>query len=113
MTKIFLDDIRLPPSEDWIVVRGHFGFNSAIFSLSQEDWGNGVTISFDHDLGWDDVLGELPDGYHCMKMLCKHLEKNSAINLDKIEILVHSANPVGAENIRAYWKSYKKSREQT
>lgn len=54
-------------------------------------------ISFDHDLGGDDTS-------------MKFLKWFSALNLDKVpEYQVHSANPVGKENIIGFMESWKRS----
>jgi hypothetical protein len=89
MKKLFIDDIRDPPATGYDVVRTS---EAAIEWLKT----NGIpnVISFDHDLGGDDTTirvirhiydlildekGSFPDGFTC---------------------IVHSANPVGAQNIK-------------
>ena len=88
--KLFIDDERFPPSGDksWHVVRNVFEVlsNFAVY-------GNPEVISFDHDLG----MGHI-DGYEIAKLLCR-MDWEGEIILP-MDIRVHSANPVGAENIR-------------
>lgn len=108
MRKLFLDDMRKPPDWTWDVVRNYQQFVRFITL-------NGVPdiISFDHDLGqehyevidWDGKLhdhlnGQIPydkftekTGYDCAKWLVEG-------NLLPKSYLVHSLNPVGAQNIK-------------
>lgn len=96
MTHLYIDDLRNPPSRKWEVAR----------SLSAVEWyldnvGIPLFISFDHDLG-DDV----PSGYDIAKMLIDRA-LDGKIDLTKVkQVNVHSANPVGAENIRGIFSSY-------
>lgn len=84
---LYLDDIRNPRNKDLHVVRN---FNDCIYVLSN----NSVDfLSLDHDLG-----GELT-GYHVAKFL---VYKNMKIN----HINIHSANPVGRDNIAQLIKRY-------
>ena len=111
---IFLDDIRNPQNyifEDWEIVRD---FNQ--FCAHVETWLLGkqsmnLYISFDHDLGDADTK----TGYDCMKTLCGYLESHNVsypFIRDNITINVHSANPVGRDNINGYWDSFCKHKEQ-
>lgn len=93
--KIWLDDIRLPPDDTWTwcktvasaQVYFHFG---SVWPIE--------VISFDHDLG-DNV----PTGYD----LAKYIEANCATgkNIMPKAWAIHSANPVGRENIRKAMES--------
>lgn len=89
--KIFLDDEREPDDidrinnpDDWVVVRDVESFKDVV-----NNHGGPITVSFDHDLG-DDV----PNGMEAARWLTEN-----AITVQ--EYFVHSANPVGAENIRS------------
>lgn len=63
-------------------------------------------ISFDHDLGMDNERKVLPSGYDFAKWLVE-MDMNGIISIPKdFTFTVHSANPVGAENIRTYLCSY-------
>lgn len=61
--------------------------------------------SFDHDLGSYDGT-PLPTGFDFVKWLCeKAMDEDIKINAD-FEFLVHSANPVGRDNIRKYLENF-------
>jgi hypothetical protein len=65
-------------------------------------------ISFDHDLGIDENNNLLPSGYDFAKWLVESdMDKNQNIPYD-FKYFVHSANPVGKENIQRYLNSYLK-----
>jgi hypothetical protein len=114
--KIFLDDVRNPycifkltiieifeKNEDWVIVRDYYQFINAINKFGLPSY-----ISFDHDLSFDHYLGENQKGdidyaslkektgYHCAKWLVKYCLENDFTIPD---YYVHSANPVGKENI--------------
>lgn len=119
MTKLFLDDLRNPPDNTWQVVRSYDAFVGYI-----ETYGVPDLISFDHDLAFEhysfnsnfSLTKEIPyhsykekTGLDCVKYL---IEKNLSIKSYK----VHSANPVGAENIRSLckqWKEFCESNQST
>lgn len=86
MIKLWLDDLRDPPTSTWNVVRNYHSFVNFIES-------NGIPelISFDHD------LGEEKTGYDCAKWLEEYIIRNNFKN--KINYMIHSMNPVGAQNI--------------
>ncbi len=120
---IWLDDIRDPHTENWLFSyapqfsdgEGEVIWVKNYFEFIEEIKKNGLpdTISFDHDLG-EDVAREkvskgiskrqariqkreTKSGYDCAKWLVEFCIDN------KFHIpnyVVHSANPVGAENIR-------------
>jgi len=123
--KLFLDDVRVPydvfrltvnplyeNNEDWVIVRDYYQFIDAITKFGVPEY-----ISFDHDLSYDAYLPENQEGdidytqlkektgYDACKWLCEYCDDN------KVEIpqyYVHSANPVGANNIDTYLKNFKK-----
>lgn len=112
--KLYLDDIRTPKTDGWVIVRNYDDFT---------DWikQNGVpdSISFDHDLGEDIAKEnvengmnkkkarmqkkEAKSGYDCAKWLCQYCWEN-ALPLPKWD--VHSANPVGAQNIKQLLENF-------
>lgn len=114
--KIFLDDVRFPKSEGWAIVRNYdeFVFHIKLHGLPDE-------ISFDHDLGKDEELAnislgmfkrharalkkEIKSGYDCAKFLGEYCIDNG---LPLPLWNVHSANPVGKENIEMYLKNVEK-----
>jgi hypothetical protein len=114
---IFLDDHRMPgevtwlrlPKDcnHWLVVRTYDQFVGLL-----EDWALNQHIeidyvSFDHDLGLGHGIPDkdCPDGLDCAKALvewCMNWGKKLP------DFVVHSLNPVGAENIRSYLESYRR-----
>lgn len=99
---MFLDDIRDPqwvyPNQDvsdWVVCRS-FDEAEAVFSdLGWPEW-----ISFDHDLGF-----QTPSGYDLAKHLVQwDLEVGDMPK--NFSYACHSANPVGAANIRSLMDKY-------
>jgi hypothetical protein len=100
-TLLWLDDIRDPKTADWLMMYApDFSNNSSnviwVKNYSEFiDWilKNDVPykISFDHD------LGEEKSGFDCAKWLVDYcLDNQKSIP----NFVVHSANPVGSENIR-------------
>jgi hypothetical protein len=125
--KLFLDDIRQPKDacylvtnpriywdDDWDVVKNYVEFCSWIKR-------NGLPsiVSFDHDLAdihyevdfndWNDntadQLGVEETGLDCAKWLVEYCLDNG---FDLPEYYVHSANPAGRKNIKAYLDNAKK-----
>lgn len=122
--KLFLDDFRFPEDAgnymhpqfkslyndpDWEVVRNYDQFVSFIERL-----GIPYIVSFDHDLAdehyaptgisYDDFVEKT--GYHCMKWMIQYITENKIKELPKV--IVHSANPVGVENIEKLWFNFKR-----
>ena len=89
--KIWLDDIREPPDNTWIVCRRA---SSCIILLDMLDCRVDL-LSLDHDLG-DDVAGT---GYDVLVWLEQRLFNHPKNRVPKI-IRVHSANPVGAARMQ-------------
>lgn len=101
MKKLYLDDIRIPKANDFIIVRS---FQEAIKYIEEFDIPH--YISFDHDLGVDENDFLLPTGYDFAKWLVE-------MDLDGIykfpagfEYNVHSANPIGKHNIESLLDNY-------
>ena len=95
MYKLFIDDVREPPSDEWIVVRSSA---EALDYVKNNGWPR--FISFDHDLGGEDTT----------MIFLKHLvyEHWDGTTLPP-DYVVHSANPVGAKNIVSFMESWKRS----
>jgi hypothetical protein len=104
MFKIFLDDIRIPLDENWIVIKSYVDFISFINS---HQWNLIQEISLDHDLGLEDETER--NGYDVAKWLVEYSLDNSCI-LPLIK--VHSANPVGSKNIISLINGYLISNNQ-
>jgi hypothetical protein len=98
MYTLFLDDERFPfPNTECVVIARNF--DQAVKVIN--DLGIPTKISFDHDLGNDSQSGkEFLDW-----LIYWHLEY--AHNLATIqEVIVHSANPIGARNIKGLWDNF-------
>lgn len=113
MTKIlFLDDERNPIDVTWIsfpedaeitVVRSYNEFLSHLnFSDTAYDaW------SLDHDLGCDEFQQPRHTGYDALKAAVRWHE-----HLLPKQVIAHSKNPIGAENINKYWENYVSNRDR-
>lgn len=95
LKKIYLDDIRNPKSEGWEIIRNFDDFVNLINEFGIPD-----EISFDHDLGENEKTG-----YDCAKWLCEYCWTNG-IPIPAWN--VHSANPVGRDNIVQLIQNYEK-----
>ena len=99
--KLFLDDLRDPPSNEWVVART--AHQAQYILEAQRDGGYLVTsLSLDHDLGAD----EMGSGYDVATWLegavvTGHLPA-------PIDILCHSANPVGRARIEQAFESIRR-----
>lgn len=125
MKKLFLDDLRSvdmiytnPDMNEWVIVRDFHQFVNYIQKYGLPDY-----ISFDHDLGMehtrfyfqngghesppDPLTADFKEktGYDAAKWLAKYCVENGK----KLPTFyVHSANPIGAKNIREYLKNAEK-----
>ena len=97
---MYLDDIRKPKTEGWTIIRNYSEFvhHITIFGIPDE-------ISFDHDLGEEEK-----SGYDCAKWLCQYCWENG---LPFPDWNVHSANPVGRENIVSLLTNFEKKYSAT
>ena len=98
MKYVFLDDERFPPNNalPWVIIRS---YAEAVAYVTA----NGIPhfISFDHD-----IQSEPETGYTFAKWLVEQeLDKVHKFPKD-FDFEVHSANPIGAENIKQYLNSY-------
>lgn len=92
--KIWLDDIREPPTEGWKWVKTVAEAKEELIDFPEVD-----EVSLDHDLGENQ-----PTGYD----LIKWLERGTMeVGWNFPKIRVHSANPVGRKNIEAAVKRIK------
>jgi hypothetical protein len=135
--RIYLDDVRTPTGDDWIIVRDYDEFVNEVNKIGLE---NISTISLDHDLG-DSAMKEYFDnvspnytldynninektGYDAAKWLVNQFynEFPERVNMTKNEkkdskfifplVYVHSANPVGAHNICGWINNFLKNEKQ-
>jgi len=101
--KLYLDDIRVPQTDDFVVVRS---FDEAVKYIQK--FGIPNYISFDHDLGCDQNGTVLKTGYDFAKFLIDCDLDNTVIFPNNFVFNVHSANPIGKQNIENILNSYLK-----
>ncbi len=106
--KIYLDDIRTPKNSEWLIVRSFRDFTRLVaekYGAFESPTLCDLEVTFDHDLAAEhyhfdyDLLRDDPNmtdceesGYDCAKWLI-------AQNIIPKMFWVHSANPVGSQNI--------------
>ena len=127
--QIYLDDVRTPKEDIWVVVRNYNEFVEAVTNIGLE---NIDVISLDHDLG-DTATTEYftnvspnykldysniveKTGMDCAKWLVNHYfdnyitqESRSEKKLSGIvfpQVYTHSANPIGSANIMGYINNF-------
>ena len=138
--KIYLDDLRTPVDNDWLVVRNCYEFVNLVNKVGLI---NISLISLDHDLGdsamkeyfnnvtknykldYDNI--EEKTGYDAAKWLVGEFYtlNENRINMSRFdkkqkpikfpEVVVHSANPIGSANIMGYINNFlmNEGQEQT
>lgn len=89
--KLFLDDIRDPGDSRFVIARS----SDEAMEIIKEH-GMPVFMQLDHDLGGDDTTIVF-----LKKLTLYMIEENLSFPFD-FGYDVHSANPVGVENIKAY-----------
>ena len=114
--RLYLDDIRTPVDDDWIVVRNYDEF---VAQIKLRGLGNFEVISLDHDLGegamveyYTNVKNNYMLDYNNIEertgMDCCRYIVSESMN-EKIplpQIYVHSANPIGSANMLGYINNY-------
>jgi len=105
--KIFVDDIREPPTTDWIVFR----CMDTAFKFWNSHRSEITEISLDHDMGCDpDTFLEYTNGYNFLGMMETEVHHQreicSPISIPLIHI--HSANPEGRKNMERCLQSMKR-----
>jgi hypothetical protein len=114
--RLYLDDIRTPVDDDWILVRNYDEF---VAQIKLNGLGNFEVISLDHDLGEGAMVEyytnvknnymldynniEERTGMDCCRYLVSE-SMNEKIPLP--QIYVHSANPIGSANMMGYINNY-------
>ena len=114
--RLYLDDVRTPLGEDWIIARN---YQELVEKINQYGLESFEVISLDHDLG-DQAMIEYytnvknnytldysniseKTGYDACKFLVsKSMEKSIPLP----QIYVHSANPIGSANIMGYINNF-------
>lgn len=90
--------------DGFIVVRDFTGFVTHITFHGMPDY-----ISFDHDIASYDENGIELTGLDAAKFVVNYCINN---NIECPDFNVHSANPVGADNINLLLTNFKKHQEQ-
>ena len=96
MTKLFIDDLRQPPDETWVVVRSSAEAIAWFLNHGCPD-----EISFDHDLGGEDTAMRVVHW-----MIETDMDAGGAFIPANFSFTVHSANPVGRENLKGLLGGY-------
>lgn len=116
---VYLDDVRTPTSNDWVVARNYDEFVDVV---TKNGLDNIEVISLDHDLGDSAML----EYYNNVKKnytleysniqektgydVCKYLvNKSIETGIPLPQIYVHSANPIGSANMMGYINNYFKN----
>jgi hypothetical protein len=113
---IYLDDLRTPIDQEWIVVRNYDEFVDTINEIGLE---NIELISLDHDLG-DSAMKEWHTNvYHNYTLDYDNITEKTGMDCTKwlvdqwlegkpvVTVKVHSANAVGSANMMGYVNNYK------
>jgi hypothetical protein len=114
--RLYLDDVRTPVDEDWIIVRNYDEF---VVQIKLHGLGNFEVISLDHDLGEGAMVEYYTNvknnymldynninertGMDCCRYLVSE-SMNEKIPLP--QIYIHSANPIGSANMMGYINNY-------
>lgn len=101
--KMYLDDIREPKDSYDVIARS---YEEALLFVQK----NGIPsyISFDHDLGCEDTGEILKSGYDFAKWLVDMDIENIYKFPDNFSFNIHSANPIGRNNINSILNNYLK-----
>lgn len=93
MWNLWLDDLRPCPYEGWRIARSTEEAKTLVTDL-----GPPTTMSLDHDLGGDDTA-------------MRFVRWLSDVHFETIpDWQIHSANPVGRDNLRSFLLSWERSR---
>lgn len=102
--KIYLDDERTPKTSGWHIIRSYAEFVKTI-----KLHGMPVEISFDHDIASYDTDGKEQTGLDAARFIVDYCMDN---NLPCPDFNIHSANPIGAENIKSLLEHFKRYQNQ-
>lgn len=135
---LWLDDLRNPYLNTELKVPHQLIYENIVWVRNYEEFTSWINkhglpknISFDHDLGdshytpekywteyevsklWQDLQEHTEKtGLDCMKWLVNYILDNNTDKADLPRVYVHSANPVGADNIRNLWNNFNKFRNK-
>jgi hypothetical protein len=96
--KLFLDDIRNPKESGYIIARSVEEAKKLI-----KEKGFPSHMSLDHDLGEDKKGKLLPTGHDFVKWITKEYQDKE---LPKFTFNIHSANPVGVDNMKSLLNNF-------
>jgi hypothetical protein len=116
MKRLYLDDVRTPINDEWIVVKNYDEFVYEIKKWGLESF---EIISLDHDLGEGAMVEyytnvknnftlnyeniEEKTGMDCCRFL---VSESMSKNIPLPQIYIHSANPIGSANMMGYINNY-------
>jgi hypothetical protein len=114
--RIYLDDVRNPIEDGWVVVRSYNEFVGKVIEIGLD---NIELISLDHDLdetamrewhnhtfdnyaiNYDRIVE--PTGLHCAMKLIEMWKSGGTV----VDVVVHSANAIGSGNIMGVINHYR------
>lgn len=97
--KLYLDDVRDPTEDGYVVARS--SIMGVVEIANRQDFPE--FMSLDHDLGEEDNTMKF------LKELYVIWEERGADPEAIPDYIVHSANPIGAQNIISFMESWKRS----
>jgi hypothetical protein len=101
--KMFIDDLKFPPSDDWVVCRS---MDEVVDSVKRN--GCPSMVSFDHDLGWDEENNQaVPSGADIASWLINYDMMFGGMP-ENFTFVIHSENPIGRDNILGKLNGYLK-----
>lgn len=113
---IFLDDERniddvtwvTYPDEEFVLltVRTYAEFIDVVLGMFNAANSASFLFSLDHDLQDFDLNGIEYTGYTCIQFLMDYCISYD-IDVNKLNIVVHSKNPIGTKNIQSYIQNVK------
>lgn len=116
MFKIYLDDVRTPIDQNWVVVRSYDEFVDKINEIGLE---NIDLISLDHDLGDSAMTEWHTNVYHNYQLNYDNITEKTGMDCAKwlvnqwldgkkvVDVKVHSANAIGSANICGLINNYR------
>ena len=93
--KLWIDDMRRPPSDEWLWARSVDQAVVAIKMYESNMWDDTITIDLDHDAG-----DYAKDGGGDYIEILNWLEREGIVDTGYF-FHIHSMNPVGVQNTRA------------
>lgn len=94
MMKLWIDDVRRPPSDDWIWCQTVNGTKTAIREYERDMCCDSIMIDLDHDAG-----NFVKYGGDYIEIL-NWLEREGIVDI-RYSFHIHSMNPVGVQNMKS------------